>query len=83
MRRAERYIEQVRELRRAIGYDAENVVNVSYLAWTGDPRDQVEADRRDHAPMGFGGVYTSAQTALGVRDIAEGHYATHTAFPAR
>ena len=32
-----RYVEQVRELRRAIGYEAENVVNVSYLAWTGVP----------------------------------------------
>ena len=28
-----RYMEQVRELRRAIGYDAEHVVNVADLAW--------------------------------------------------
>ena len=32
-----RYVEQVRDLRRAIGYDAEQVVNASYLAWAGAP----------------------------------------------
>jgi DNA-binding CsgD family transcriptional regulator len=68
------YIDQVREVRRAVGYDAENVINISYLAWTGKPRDQVEAIIEITRQMGFGGVYTSAQTALGVRDIAEGHY---------
>jgi DNA-binding CsgD family transcriptional regulator len=69
-----RYVEQVRDLRRAIGYDAENVVNVSYLAWTGMPGDQVELVANATRAMGFGGVYTAAQTALGVRDIAEGRY---------
>lgn len=68
------YVEQVRELRRAIGYEAENVVNVSYLTWSGAPRNHVEAVGELTRSMGFGGVYTSAQTALGVRDIAEGHY---------
>lgn len=68
------YVEQVRELRRAIGYEAENVVNASYLAWTGAPRDHVEPVGEVTRMMGFGGVYTSTQTALGVRDIAEGHY---------
>ena len=42
-RRAARYIEQVRELRRAIGFDAEHVINVSLLAWQDVPRDQVVA----------------------------------------
>ena len=42
-RAASEYIDQVRELRRAIGYDAEHVVNVALLAWTGVPRDQVVA----------------------------------------
>ncbi len=64
----------MRELRRAIGYEAEHVVNVSYLAWTGVPRDQVELIGEVTRTMGFGGVYTSAKAALGVRDVAEGHY---------
>ena len=42
-RAAGEHIAQVRELRRAIGYDAEQVVNAAYLAWTGAPRAQVEA----------------------------------------
>lgn len=69
-----RYAEQVRELRRAIGYEAENVVNISYLAWTGVPRDQVEQIAHITHAMGFGGVSTSASAALGVRDIAEARY---------
>lgn len=68
------YVEQVRELRRAIGYDAENVVNVAYMAWTGAPRDQVEAIAELTNAMGFAGVYTSALTALAIREIAEGRY---------
>lgn len=68
------YMKQVRELRQAIGYDAENVVNVAYLAWTGAPRSHVEMLAEASKSMGFGGVYRSATTALGIRDIAEGHY---------
>ena len=41
-RHAHEYIEQVRELRRAIGYDAEHVINVALLAWADAPRAQVE-----------------------------------------
>lgn len=68
------YIEQVRELRRAIGYDAENVINVAYLAWTGTPKDHVEAIGDITRSMGFGGVHTSAQSGLANREIAEGRY---------
>jgi DNA-binding CsgD family transcriptional regulator len=68
------FMKQVRELRQAIGYEAENVINVAYLAWTGAPRDQLELIGEAVKSMGFGGVYTSAMTALGIRDIAEGHY---------
>lgn len=68
------YMKQVRELRQAIGYAAEHVVNVAYLAWTGAPRQQVELFADATRSMGFGGVYRSATTALGIRDIAEGHY---------
>jgi DNA-binding CsgD family transcriptional regulator len=68
------YVKRVRDLRQAIGYEAENVINVAYLAWTGAPRDELELIGEAVRSMGFGGVYTSATTALGIRDIAEGHY---------
>ncbi len=71
---AGRYIEQVRELRRAIGYAAEQVVNASYLAWVGAPRAQVEAIAEAIIGTGFGGAWTIAMMGLSVRDVAEGHY---------
>jgi DNA-binding CsgD family transcriptional regulator len=73
-RRAREYMEQVRELRRAIGYDAENVINVALLAWAGAPRQQVEMIAEGAGAMGFGGVHSSGITGLAVRDLAEGHY---------
>ena len=73
-RRAGAYIDQVRELRRAIGYPAEHVVNAAYLAWVGAPRPQVEALAEAMRQAGFGGVHASAVAALAVRDLAEGHY---------
>jgi DNA-binding CsgD family transcriptional regulator len=73
-RRAGEYIEQVRELRRAIGYEAEHVVNAAYLAWVGAPRAQVEALAEAMRLTGFGGVQASAVGALALRDLAEGHY---------
>ena len=73
-RRAHHYIGQVRELRRAIGYDAEHVINVALLAWSGAPRAQVEQISLGAATMGFGGVQSAGETALAVRDLAEGSY---------
>jgi len=73
-RGAQHYIEQVRELRRAIGYDAEHVVNVALLAWAGAPRPQVEMIAEGAGAMGFGGVQASGDAALAVRDLAEGQY---------
>ena len=73
-RRAGEYIEQVRELRRAIGYEAEHVVNAAYLAWIGAPRAQVEALGEAMRLAGFGGVHSSTVAALAQRDLAEGHY---------
>ncbi|MFI7063030.1 AAA family ATPase [Kribbella sp. NPDC050124] len=72
--RASQYIEQVRELRRAIGYDAEHVVNVALLAWTGAPRPQIEMIADGASAMGFGGVHASGVAALAVRDLSEGRY---------
>ncbi|GAA4982300.1 LuxR family transcriptional regulator [Kineococcus glutinatus] len=74
-RRAGEFVEQVRELRRAIGYDAEHVVNVAALAWAGAPREQVEAVAAGATAAGFGGVTAAGVTALAVRDLAEGRYA--------
>ena len=73
-RRAGEYIEQIRELRRAIGYEAEHVVNAAYLAWIGAPREHVEALGEAMRLAGFGGVHSSAVAALAQRDLAEGHY---------
>ena len=72
--RAGQYMEQVRELRRAIGYEAEHVVNAAHLAWIGAPRPQVEAIAEAVRLTGFGGVHSSAVAALALRDLAEGHY---------
>jgi DNA-binding CsgD family transcriptional regulator len=73
-RQAGAYMDQVRELRRAIGYPAEHVVNAAYLAWIGAPRGQVEALAEAMRQTGFGGVHASAVAALALRDLAEGHY---------
>lgn len=69
-----RYVEEVRELRRAIGYDAEQVVNASYLAWSGAPTELVEQMAEAILSTGFAGAWTIAMTGLGIREIADGHY---------
>ncbi|WP_394555090.1 AAA family ATPase [Agromyces sp. MMS24-JH15] len=69
-----RYIQQVRELRRAMGYDAEQVVNPSYLAWTGAPVEVVEQIAQGVLDAGWAGVQTIAITSLCARAIAEGRY---------
>ena len=73
-RHAHEYIEQVRELRRAIGYDAEHVINVALLAWAEAPRAQVEMIADGAGSMGFYGVRSAGQAGLAVRDLAEGDY---------
>jgi DNA-binding CsgD family transcriptional regulator len=73
-RRAAQYIEQVRELRRAIGFDAEHVINVSLLAWQGVPRDQVVAMAEGAAMMGFGGVQSAAMRVVAMVDLARSDY---------
>ncbi|MEU6073673.1 AAA family ATPase [Micromonospora sp. NPDC047074] len=74
-RRAVQYMEQVRELRRAIGYDAEHVVNVAVLAWSAAARDQALALADSTYQMGFGGVQAAALAVLATVDIAEGRNA--------
>ena len=73
-RRAAQCIEQVRDLRKAIGYDPDHVLNPALLAWTGAPRAQVEMVAEGARALGLGGVHASGLTALAVRDLADGAY---------
>jgi len=73
-RRAAQHVEQVRELRRAMGYDAENVINVAMLAWSGAPTPEVEMMAEGARALGLGGVHASGIAALAARDLAEGRY---------
>lgn len=73
-RRAVQYLGQVRELRRAIGYDAEHVTNVAALAWSATARDQAQLMADGALAMGFGGVHSTAVAALATVDLAEGRY---------
>jgi DNA-binding CsgD family transcriptional regulator len=74
-KRARQYIEQVSELRRAMGFEAEHIINVAHLAWSGAPTPQVELLACDAEAIGFGGVKASADRALAVRDLTDGRYA--------
>ena len=74
-RRAIRYMEQVRELRGAIGYGTEHVVNPVLLAWSGAPREQVLGLSETARSLGFGGVHSTAVAALATVDLADGRYA--------
>jgi len=79
-RRADEHMEQVRELRRAIGYDTEHVVNAALLAWRGAPRQQVLLLAESARAAGFAGVHAAAVGAVAVADLAGGHYRdAHTA----
>ncbi len=73
--RAVHWTEQVREVRAAMGWPAEHVVNAAVTAWTGAPPEVVLAIAEGAAAAGFGGVHAAAIAALGVRDVAEGRYA--------
>ncbi|MFF2274552.1 AAA family ATPase [Agromyces sp. NPDC058126] len=67
-----RYVEEVRELRRAIGYDAEQVVNAAVLAWAGAPVEVIEQVALGTLASGFVGAHTIAMTGLSTRDLADG-----------
>jgi DNA-binding CsgD family transcriptional regulator len=66
--------ELVREVRRAMGYDAENVPNAAVLAWTGAPPEVVVAISDGADATGFGGVSSSAHASLAVQDLARTRY---------
>lgn len=71
---AGRSLENVRELRRAIGYPAEHVVNAAYLALTGVPVETVDSVASTILSTGFGGAWTIVQMGAGVRLLADGEY---------
>ncbi|MER7555688.1 AAA family ATPase [Nocardioides sp. NPDC126508] len=73
-RRSADAVDNVREVRRIMGYDAENVINAAVMAWTGYPREVVHAIADGAAAVGFGGVWSAAVAALAARDLAEGSY---------
>ncbi|MFC7494909.1 MULTISPECIES: helix-turn-helix transcriptional regulator [unclassified Nocardioides] len=74
VRRAVEDVEHVREVRRVMGYDAENVINASVMAWTDYPRELVHAIGEGAGAVGFGGVWAAAVATLATRDLAEGQY---------
>jgi DNA-binding CsgD family transcriptional regulator len=74
LRRAVTFDELVREVRRAMGYDAENVPNAAVMAWTGSPPEVVEAIAAGADAVGFGGVSSAARAAIAVRHLADGRY---------
>ncbi|MCC4909438.1 helix-turn-helix transcriptional regulator [Microbacterium sp. cx-59] len=67
-------LENIRELRRAIGYPAEHVVNAAHLALAGAPRGAVDTAGDAARDSGFTGAWTVAQRGLGCRLVAEGEY---------
>lgn len=74
VRRAAESVDELRRVRRAMGYDSEQVVNPAVIAWTGGPREVVRQIGDGAGAGGFGGVTAVATWALAVRDLAEGHY---------
>lgn len=74
VRRAVESVDQLREIRRAMGYDAENVINASVMAWTDYPREVVHAVAEGAGAVGFGGVRSAALASLATRDLADGLY---------
>ncbi|GAB1819500.1 AAA family ATPase [Herbidospora sp. RD11066] len=74
VRAAEELMDQVREVRLAMGYDAEHVINAALMAWTGSPKHVVVAIAEGANSIGFGGVGAAAFAAVGQRDLAEGDY---------
>ncbi|WP_344244650.1 LuxR family transcriptional regulator [Isoptericola hypogeus] len=72
--RARAYDGTVREVRRAMGYDGENVVNAAVMAWNGDPEPTVDAIGQGAAAAGWGGVEASTTAALAVRNLAQRRY---------
>ena len=77
LRSAAAAMEQVRQLREAIGYSAEHVENAGYLGWVGGAgaRETISALAAGIGAAGFGGAEAVALMGLTALDLAEGRYA--------
>ncbi len=73
-RRAGECLDQVRDLRRAIGHDPERVQSPALLASVGVPTESVEQAAEAAASTGLDSIHAATMSALAVRDIAEGAY---------
>ncbi len=69
-------MEQVRQLREAIGYAAEHVENAGYLGWVGGAgsRETISALAEAIGAAGFGGAEAIALMGLTALDLADGRY---------
>jgi DNA-binding CsgD family transcriptional regulator len=72
------YLDRVREVRRAVGFSDEFVMNAHYLGLVGGDgqREVVAAIADEMLEAGFGGAHTMALVGLGLLDLAEGRYAS-------
>ncbi|MEU4450577.1 AAA family ATPase [Nocardioides sp. NPDC023903] len=74
LHRAHRFVESNREVRVAMGHEDANVPNVAVMAWSGEPRELVEAVADGAGAVGFGGVQFSGIEGLVARDLADRRY---------
>ncbi|WP_345750811.1 helix-turn-helix transcriptional regulator [Microbacterium rhizophilus] len=74
MRRAQDCMDQAAELRRAVGYEEQQVVNPALLAWAGAPDELVEQIVAALAAAGWAGVVRIAEAALAIGHIADGRH---------
>ena len=72
--RASNHMDQAAELRRAVGYADEQVVNAALLAWMGAPEATVQRIADAMAEAGWYGVWRMAAAALAIGDIADGRF---------
>lgn len=73
VRRSHERLEQLREVRRSLGYDTEQIVNGAILAWAG-AKDGALMVAAGADAVGFGGVTTLTHAAVATLDVAQGHY---------
>lgn len=73
-RLAEEYLAQADELRQALGYGEQQMVNAALLAWQGTPRTATEQIANAMQEAGFGGIARMAIGAIAINEIADGDY---------
>ncbi|MEZ3160431.1 AAA family ATPase [Microbacterium sp. BWT-B31] len=71
---ASSYMEQAAQLRRAVGYADEQVVNAALLPWQGAPDEAVLPIADALAAAGWHGVWRMAAAAVGIGQLADGRF---------